>query len=147
MNLGKLEQIDAPYTLYTRPKTRFVAGFIGRTNLLEGKIAGERIVFDHFDLPRGLCEAERLGPNGAVLFSVRPHSISLGRQSSPEGGPMQVQARLVERAFLGETWDYIVSPVDSGVRLKVAASPSQVFEIGDTLWLKFDPQQMAAIEA
>jgi iron(III) transport system ATP-binding protein len=147
MNLGKLEQIDAPYTLYTRPKTRFVAGFIGRTNLLEGKIAGERIVFDHFDLPRGLFEAERLGPNGAVLFSVRPHSISLGRQSSPEGGPMQVQALLVERAFLGETWDYIVSPVDSGVRLKVAASPSQVFEVGDTLWLKFDPQQMAAIEA
>jgi iron(III) transport system ATP-binding protein len=145
MNLGKLEQIDAPYTLYTRPKTRFVAGFIGRTNLLEGKIAGERIVFDHFDLPRGLFEAERLDPNGAVLFSVRPHGITLDRQARPEDGPMRVQARLVERAFLGETWDYIVSPVDSGVRLKVAASPSQVFEIGETLWLKFDPQQMAPL--
>jgi iron(III) transport system ATP-binding protein len=146
MNLGKLEQIDAPYTLYTRPKTRFVAGFIGRTNLLEGKIAGERIVFDHFDLPRGLFDSEeRLGPNGSVTFSVRPHSISLDRQPRGEDGPMRVEARLVERAFLGETWDYIVSPVDSGVRLKVAAAPSQVFEIGETLWLKFDPQQMAPL--
>src|SRR6185312_2532288 len=45
MNLGRLEQIDAPHALYTRPRTRFVAGFIGRTNLLEGRIAGERIAF------------------------------------------------------------------------------------------------------
>jgi iron(III) transport system ATP-binding protein len=82
-----------------------------------------------------------------VLFSVRPHSISLDRDPRAEDGPLRLQARLIERAFLGESWDYIVSPVDSGVRLKVAATPSQVFEVGDTLWLKFDPQQMAAIEA
>src|SRR6185437_9888306 len=30
MNLGRIEQIDAPYALYNRPRTRFVAGFIGR---------------------------------------------------------------------------------------------------------------------
>jgi iron(III) transport system ATP-binding protein len=147
MNLGRLEQIDVPHTLYTRPKTRFVAGFIGRTNFLEGRIAGERIVFDHFDLPCGLFQADGLGANGAVLFSVRPHSISLDRDSRAADDPVRVQARLVERAFLGEYWDYIVSPVDSGIRLKVAATPSQVFEIGETLWLKFDPQQMARIEA
>lgn len=146
MNLGKLEQIDAPYTLYTRPKTRFVAGFIGRTNLLEGRVSGDRIVFDHFDLPRGLFDAERPGPEGTVLFSVRPHSIYLSRDSRSDVGPVPVQARLVERAFLGDSWDYIVSPVDSAVRLKVAATPSQVFEIGDTLWLKFDPQGMAPLD-
>src|SRR5258707_7447580 len=36
MNLGRIEQVDAPHTLYNRPKTRFVAGFIGRTNFIEG---------------------------------------------------------------------------------------------------------------
>jgi iron(III) transport system ATP-binding protein len=147
MNLGRLEQIDAPHSLYTRPKTRFVAGFIGRTNFLEGQIVGEKIVFDHFDFPRGLFQTATVGPNGAVLFSVRPHSISLHREPSSADDPVRVPAKLVERAYLGESWDYTVSPLDSGIRLKVAGTPTQVFEVGDTLWLKFDPQQMAAIEA
>ena len=36
MNQGRIEQVDDPHTLYNRPKTRFVAGFIGRTNFIEG---------------------------------------------------------------------------------------------------------------
>lgn len=147
MNLGRLEQIDAPHALYSRPKTRFVAGFIGRTNFLEGRIAGERIVFDHFDLPRALIQAEGLDQSAAVVFSVRPHSISLRRDPGSADDPVRVQVRLVERAYLGEYWDYVVSPVDSGVRLKVAATSSQVFEVGETLWLKFDLQQMARVDA
>src|SRR6202000_3072701 len=35
MNLGRIEQIADPFTLYNHPKTRFVAGFIGRSNFLE----------------------------------------------------------------------------------------------------------------
>jgi ABC-type Fe3+/spermidine/putrescine transport system ATPase subunit len=147
MNLGRLEQIDAPHALYTRPKTRFVAGFIGRTNFLEGRIAGDRIAFDHFDLPRGVFQAEELGKSGAVVFSVWPHCISLHREAGASDQHIAVQARLVQRAYLGEYWDYVVSPLGSDVRLKVAATPSQVFDVGDTLWLKFDPQQMAPIEA
>ena len=38
MNQGRIEQVDDPHTLYTRPKTRFVAGFIGRTNFIEGAV-------------------------------------------------------------------------------------------------------------
>ena len=147
MNQGRLEQIEAPHALYTRPKTRFVAGFIGRTNLLEGRIAGDRIAFDHFDLPRGVFQAHELATSGAVVFSVRPHSISLHREAGTSDQHIAVQAQLVERAYLGEYWDYVVSPIGSDVRLKVAATPSQVFEVGDTLWLKFDLQQMAPIEA
>jgi len=147
MNLGRLEQIDAPHALYTRPKTRFVAGFIGRTNFLEGRIAGDRIAFDHFDLPRGVFKADELGTSGAIVFSVRPHSISMHRDAGTSDQHIAVKAQLVERAYLGEYWDYVVSPIGSNVRLKVAAAPSQVFDVGDTLWLKFDPQQMAPIEA
>ena len=36
MNLGRIEQVADPHTLYNKPKTRFVAGFIGRTNFIEG---------------------------------------------------------------------------------------------------------------
>src|ERR1700720_1639084 len=38
MNQGRVEQVDDPFALYNRPRTRFVAGFIGRTNFLEGTL-------------------------------------------------------------------------------------------------------------
>jgi len=40
MNAGRIEQVDAPHLLYTKPRTRFVAGFVGRTNLLEARVEG-----------------------------------------------------------------------------------------------------------
>src|SRR5205809_3761284 len=48
MNHGRIEQIDAPHKLYARPKSRFVAGFIGRTNFLEGTRQGSDVRFDGF---------------------------------------------------------------------------------------------------
>ncbi len=42
MNAGPIEQVDAPHTLYNRPKTRFVAGFIGRTNFIDGDLQRQR---------------------------------------------------------------------------------------------------------
>jgi iron(III) transport system ATP-binding protein len=41
MNQGRVEQVDAPRALYSRPRTRFVAGFIGRTNFLDGEVRGK----------------------------------------------------------------------------------------------------------
>ena len=40
MNQGRVEQVDEPRALYARPRTRFVAGFIGRTNFLDGEVRG-----------------------------------------------------------------------------------------------------------
>ncbi|MGH7042597.1 MAG: ABC transporter ATP-binding protein [Acetobacteraceae bacterium] len=148
MNGGRIEQIDPPYLLYTKPRTRFVAGFIGRTNLLAGTCAGATVGFDHFQLPRGMFEDGGRDLTGETLFSVRPQSISLHRAApdTPDRACV-VEGRLLQRTFLGETWDYVVSPADSGLRLKVAALPFQVFEVGETVWLEFDPLQMAPIAA
>ena len=145
MNAGRIEQVDPPYLLYTRPRTRFVAGFIGRTNLMQGTANGEHVAFDRFALPRGMFEDGGAALQGDLIFSVRPQSIGLHRAAPREGDARLVAGRLVERAFLGESWDYVVAPGESGMRLKVAAPPSQVFEVGEAVWLEFDPQQMAPI--
>jgi iron(III) transport system ATP-binding protein len=148
MNHGRLEQIDAPYQLYTRPKTRFVAGFIGRTNLMAGTCSGSTVAFDHFTLPRGMFEDGGRALDNDVLFSVRPQSIALHRTApAQEAGVCVVTGRLVQRTFLGETWDYVVSPAHSTLRLKVTALPFQVFEVGEAVWLAFDPLQMAPVAA
>ncbi len=142
MNRGRIEQIDPPYMLYTSPRTRFVAGFIGRTNFLNGKCAGSEVVFDRFAFPR-----DRFAPiEGEVTFSVRPQGITLHRSAAPGGEHLcLVAGTLAERAYLGEFWDYVVVPQDSALRLKVTAAPADIFEVGELVWLEFDPRQMAPV--
>ncbi|MGH7069155.1 MAG: TOBE domain-containing protein [Acetobacteraceae bacterium] len=146
MNAGRIEQIDAPYLLYTRPRTRFVAGFIGRTNLVSGRCNGETVVFDRFTLPRRLFGEQGRALAGEPLFSIRPQSITLHRSAETvRERACVVEARLEQRTFLGETWDYIVVPAESRLRLKIAAPPFKVFEVGEKVWLEFDPLQMAPV--
>jgi iron(III) transport system ATP-binding protein len=52
MNQGRVEQLDEPRALYGRPRTRFVAGFIGRTNFLDAEVRGDEVAFDHFAVAR-----------------------------------------------------------------------------------------------
>jgi ABC-type Fe3+ transport system permease subunit len=100
MHQGRIEQVDAPRALYARPRTRFVAGFIGRTNLLGGLVRGEDVVFDHFTIARDRF-AEAAALQGQVSFSLRPQSIHLYRQSPPASDRVCVIPGVVaQRAYL-----------------------------------------------
>jgi len=144
MNHGRIEQVDNPRALYNKPKTRFVAGFIGRTNFIEGTSDGHEISFDGFALPR--AGFEDVPAQGKAMFSVRPHSMRLS-QAAPAArdGCLSVGVTVVERAFLGEHWDYLVRPRESGLTLRVTTSPLDDFPIGASAWLEFEPRQMALI--
>src|SRR5947209_14248733 len=107
MNAGSIEQVADPHTLYNRPKTRFVAGFIGRTNFIEGDSSNGRIEFGSFALPTAALEGAPT--SGKVTVSVRPQSMRLSRAQSGNGEP-QVAVTIAERAYLGEFWDYVVAP-------------------------------------
>jgi iron(III) transport system ATP-binding protein len=142
MNLGRLEQVDDPHTLYNRPKTRFVAGFIGRTNFIEGTCNGSDVAFPSFAVPRTALETAP--PSGKITFSVRPQSMRLSRAPTPDGPP-QVAVTIAERAYLGEFWDYVVTLPEGAARLRVTAPPCDIYQVGETAWLTFDPGQMTPI--
>jgi iron(III) transport system ATP-binding protein len=145
MNHGRIEQIDQPRTLYNKPKTRFVAGFIGRTNFIEGLSDGHQISFDGFSLPRAAFEHD-VPSQGKTVFSVRPHSMRLSDvPPTARNGCTAVGVTVIERAFLGEHWDYVVKPGEGKLPLKVTTSPMDDFAIGATAWLEFEPRQMALI--
>jgi iron(III) transport system ATP-binding protein len=116
MNKGRVEQADPPQTLYARPKSRFVAGFIGRTNFVER--------------------------NGGT-YSLRPQSIGL---SAAKPAANAVEAAIVGRAYLGEYWDYQAQPLGEGRALRVSVGPNAIFEVGQRVWLEIDPAAMVRVE-
>jgi iron(III) transport system ATP-binding protein len=146
MNEGKIEQIDDPYALYNRPKTRFVAGFIGRTNFLEGRRAGNRLELDGFDLPATVVNGHTPADSGRVLLSVRPQSLTLlGTTPSAAEEALAVPVRVVESSYLGEQWEYVVAPERGDTRLRVTAPPRQRHTLGDRIWVHFDPEEIVAL--
>ena len=143
MNAGRIEQAADPVTLYTRPQTRFVAGFVGRTNFLDGTRAGSEIRFPGFTVPAALAPGP-LEPRPS--FSVRPQSIGLYTAPPTDRGQRWwVEGVIVERAYLGEYWDYTVSPAEGGLRLKVSTPPPERHELGTPVWLAIDPALAAPI--
>jgi ABC-type Fe3+/spermidine/putrescine transport system ATPase subunit len=139
LNLGRLEQIDTPWNLYNRPRTPFVAGFIGQTNLVQGELRAGR-----FQLP-GLSGAVPVAGNdqAQAQVSIRPQSLSLGAA----GGSLLAlgQVAVVARTYLGEYWDYLVRPLAGGAPLKVHAAPGHVLELGHESLLSIDPAGVAVL--
>jgi iron(III) transport system ATP-binding protein len=144
MNQGRVEQVDEPRALYARPRTRFVAGFIGRTNFLDGEARGDEVVFDGFTVPAARFAGAGV-PHGRVTFSLRPQSVHLHRQRPGAGDAAVVAGEVVQRAYLGEHWDYTVRPAGSAATLRVTARPHEVFDVAEKVWLEIDVRQMASI--
>ena len=99
-NAGRIEQVGAPAEMYERPATRFVAGFVGTSNLMSGDVA-QTIV----------------GRRGT--FTVRPEKIRLGEPDAPAGGDEYAAAgRIQGVVYLGSDTRYHVA-LDAGSELVV----------------------------
>jgi iron(III) transport system ATP-binding protein len=144
MNAGRIEQIDAPHLLYAKPRTRFVAGFVGRTNLLEAQVANGSLVLDGVDLGPAARAGVPSGTEGAVLISLRPQAMAI-HEARPADDGLVLSAAILERTYLGEAWDYVVQPHGTGLRLRAAAPPLEAHDVGRKVWLSVDPRQVAVV--
>ena len=143
MNAGRIEQVDDPVSLYTKPQSRFVAGFIGRTNFLDGTASGGTITF-----PGAVVSANPLGravADGPVSFSVRPGAIAVSDQPADAGSAWQFEATVTERAYLGEHWEYVARLANAAATLRVTAPPTRVLTVGEAVWLGIDPCAAAPV--
>ncbi|WP_029043538.1 MULTISPECIES: ABC transporter ATP-binding protein [Cupriavidus] len=111
MEQGVLVQVDKPYALYEQPRTEFVSSFVGKSNLIPGRVleggalprielAGQPALV--VGLPGAACQA-----GAAVLFSLRPEKVHL---VAPGAG--RFDGRVIERFFMGSHWLHrIASPL------------------------------------
>lgn len=135
LNAGRVEQCGRPNDVYQRPANRFVAGFIGETNFLDGRIESRSGAGGRVTTPFGPVDAADVGgaaAGAAVTLALRPEALHL----APAGGPAlanSLQGAVLETAYLGEV-------VQQQVRLRPAdgaADPAapvfRVFELRPTL--------------
>lgn len=96
LHYGVIEQIGTPVELYEKPKSSFVASFIGDTNFIDGKVAEKVTKGGHDcsllrlrDFPKVLCFNDKdLSVGDLVCLSIRPEKIHISREKPPEH-PMQ----------------------------------------------------------
>ena len=121
LHRGRVVQAGSAADLFDHPRTRFVAEFIGKTNLVEGVAAGPGVV------SRGPLRLRVAGDDlraGArVAVSIRPHAIALAPGGGEAPAADNVLPGVVERAsYLGAGVDYQVRLEGSDVVLRVSAT-------------------------
>ncbi len=138
MQQGEIRQIGRPEEVYNHPECRFVAGFLGDANFLEGEItpAGKfRSHFGEFALenPSGCTPGQR------ITAAIRPERIRF--VDTPRPGSFR--ARLISRTFLGESCEWKLDA--DGLELTVTESAAPVRVPGESFELEFQSGHLVAL--
>jgi putative spermidine/putrescine transport system ATP-binding protein len=118
MNQGRLEQLGSAEDLYKRPGSRFVAGFIGKCNFIEGHVTAA----GRFESRDGATHAF-VGPHavGPAALCVRPEHLVLGRVAQAQGNRIPVTIR--NATYLGPATEYqLVSPAGDAIMVSAAST-------------------------
>jgi spermidine/putrescine transport system ATP-binding protein/putrescine transport system ATP-binding protein len=147
MEGGQIRQIAAPDTLYENPKSRFVADFIGKVNLLDGQvtgISGGNVSIEITGAGR-LAVPHEGAAEGKVSLAVRPEKLSIGKDEPAGGSPgtsISVKGRVTDWAYYGDTSHMYVQTAESGLRLAVniqndTRDTVNNIDIGDEVWVSW----------
>ena len=141
MNAGKIEQAGSPQDIYDRPRSEFVARFIGMSNVFKGKTLDD----SHVSFA-GVTLRVTGGPlkaGGETAVSIRQHQIELFAKE-PAVKDNLVAAKVVRQVFLGSSRDYMVEVAD-GTQLRIVTSAAESIAPGSTVWLHLPPERCRAL--
>jgi iron(III) transport system ATP-binding protein len=143
MNRGRVEQVGSPEDIYQRPRSEFVARFIGGTNILRGRRIGADLVDCGAVVLR--CGQGEPAPGGETAVSVRFHDIAIGAAGAAgEGLPNEAAGRVLRQAYLGAHRDYLIGLAD-GQQVRVVAPLQVNVPVGHAVRLHFPPEHCRAL--
>lgn len=152
MHDGVIEQAGPPRRMYLEPLTPFAANFLGRTNMLEGRVQDSAGSGDS----QGTVETEwgllvcplppELGPGARVTVGFRPESVKLSAEQPEAGRNVNVLRGIVaSQSFAGDTVEYWVDLGDRQIRAK--GGPFELFVEGDSVYARIPPRRCFVIGA
>jgi iron(III) transport system ATP-binding protein len=153
LDAGRVAQVGDPRGLYARPASRFVAGFIGETNFVEGKIARVTGHESRVEVetavgrirsnvaPEGIREGDR------VTCSIRPEAITVGPSPGADGRNA-LSGVVVDVMYLGEIEQYFLRLEDGSSVKAVESNPdAPKARVGERAGLTFDPERVVVLKA
>jgi spermidine/putrescine transport system ATP-binding protein len=157
MRNGRIEQLGSPEELYERPATEFVAGFLGVSNLLDGRLAGREGSLASVILADGThlrAPADGIGHDQPVKIGVRPEKLRLeplGANGETRADRNILEGTIRDASYVGVSTQYLVRTGDghevtvymqnletagaaeahaAGERVRLTWSPQHTFVIG-----------------
>jgi len=142
MRGGIIEQQGSAEAVFRRPRSGFIARFLGITNLLRGRVIdigpntarleigglGTLSAFLADDVRTHMTRGE------AACVSIRPLELTLSA-SRPTAAANAFQGQLMERIFLGDLTEYLAQ--SGQIRWRIHVASSTRFVPGDTIWISF----------
>jgi putative spermidine/putrescine transport system ATP-binding protein len=146
MNEGRIDQVGKPFEIYNRPKTRFVASFVGTLNIVQGQVldaAAGRILIDGQEVrvSRGL---NGLATGAAQAFALRPEAVTLGDGGN---GRNRLRGSIDQVSFLGSVVRIRVKLNENAVLLDTFNNPNLTPpEFGSTVDVNFGTEDLLVLE-
>jgi ABC-type Fe3+/spermidine/putrescine transport system ATPase subunit len=150
MNKGQIIQTGTPQEIFDHPKTRFVAEFIGKTNILPGRVEAGQKVFLGEGLRLNVAPAIAAAANGETFVCIRPHNLVLtGSESEARAlsdrGYNLFSGVIQRRIYFGDAIDYVIDLAPHAVHLRAVAPPSQRYEKGQTIFALVRPEHCVPV--
>jgi spermidine/putrescine transport system ATP-binding protein len=155
MNAGRIEQLGSPRELYERPGTRFVANFIGTSNIVSGRLERRGDGWALAGLgsdERVLVQADAVPPGQEAEVAVRPEKIVLRAETDPPpSGSCALRAKVTEVVYLGTSTQYR-TVTDAGrpmavYRQNAASTTGAEVLVGQVGWLEWSPEHSYVLGA
>jgi spermidine/putrescine transport system ATP-binding protein len=157
MRHGKIEQLGTPEELYERPRTDFVAGFLGVSNLLDAEVVGKGDPFAELRLRDGTvvrAPTDSLNGSPRVRVGVRPEKLrvlAIGDERAEAGpGTNALEGTVLDASYMGVSTQYLIETAD-GHKLTVYAQnletsgASEAHPDGQRVRLTWRPQHTFVI--
>jgi len=150
LNKGRMVQVGTPSEIFDQPRTRFVAEFIGKTNILSGQLQDGNAVSLAPDLQIRVAKGSHSTASGNTFVCIRPHNFLLTAEESEaralaSKGFNLFTGVLERRIYFGDAVDYTVALAIPAVSLRVVTSPSRQFDKGQHVFALAHPDQCVVV--
>lgn len=131
LNEGHIEQIGTPIAIYTEPKTKFAAGFIGNYNVIE-PLEFERLTGEKY--------------NGAHSVAIRPETITISKEKKNLENSYEFKGKVIESLTRGNVLRYVIDVNGIKISADTLFRSFSIFEDYSEVWLSLEKRNCLDVE-
>lgn len=149
MNEGVIEQVGAPDDIYERPASRFVADFIGETNLFEGTVVGFENGQAYLDISGNkipVSQSDTLKMNETATIAIRPEQLEISADASERA--INIPGKVVEQIYVGSVIKTVVLlPGGQQITVNTAPNGKHAYHPDRDVFVSWEPEKAVVVKS